>query len=210
MSDLEVRQRILLKTEEMFAKFGFARVTMEEIASELAISKKTLYKHFSNKEHLLKELIDSMKCEVNEFIEKLIEDNSIEFIDKLKQFMNFIAKQSSKLDGPMVRDMMRNQPEVWQDIQQFRKIKAHNNLSRLIEQGVSKGVFRKDLHIEIVVLAYVAAIHSLVNPEVLAELPVSADEAFREVVKMLFDGIFTAEGRDKYSSTIFNKEITEN
>lgn len=210
MSDLEVRQRILLKTEEMFAKFGFARVTMEEIASELSISKKTLYKHFSNKEHLLKELIGSMKCEVNEFIEKLIEDNSIEFIDKLKQFMNFIAKQSSKLDGPMVRDMMRNQPEVWQDIQQFRKIKAHNNLSRLIEQGVSKGVFRKDLHIEIVVLAYVAAIHSLVNPEVLAELPVSADEAFREVVKMLFDGIFTAEGRDKYSSTIFNKEITEN
>jgi len=50
----EIKQRIALKADEMFRQFGYSKVTMEEIASSLAMSKKTLYKHFSNKDHLLK------------------------------------------------------------------------------------------------------------------------------------------------------------
>lgn len=204
--DNETKQRILSKTEEMFYRYGYSKITMEEIAAELGISKKTLYKHFSNKEHLIKELIISIKCEVDAFIEPLISDKKMEFIEKLKRFMNFIAKTGSKLEGPMVRDMMKNHPEFWRDIQEFRKKKAHSNLSRLIEQGIKSGIFRKDVHKEVIVLAYVGAIHSLINPEVLAQLPISADQVFKEVIKILFEGIFTTEGRKKYRTKILIKE----
>ncbi|RJQ58134.1 MAG: TetR/AcrR family transcriptional regulator [Stygiobacter sp.] len=200
----EIKQRIALKADEMFRQYGYSKVTMEEIASSLAISKKTLYKHFSNKDHILKELVYANKCEVENFIENLMAQKTMPFIEKLKTFMNFIAKQAEKLDGPMVHDLMKCNPEVWKDIEEFRVNKAYKHLSGLIKEGVESGVFRKDINNEVIVLAYVASIHSLINPEVLAKLPVSADQAFRGILKILFEGIFTTEGREKYKSTIDN------
>ncbi len=205
-NDLEVKNRILKKANDMFQSFGYSKVSMEEIASELGISKKTLYKHFSNKEHLLKEILSTIKCEVDNFIEGLIADKSMEFIEKLKRFMNFIAKQGARLEGPIVRDLMKNHPEFWRDIDEFRKKKAYTNLSRLIEQGIKSGIFRKDVNTEVVVLAYVSSIHSLINPEVLARLPISADQVFKDLVKILFEGIFTTVGRKKYNTSTLIKD----
>jgi len=205
-NDVEVKNRILAKANEMFQSYGFSKVTMEEIASDLGISKKTLYKHFSNKEHLLKEILNNIKCEVDDFIEELISHKSMEFIEKLKRFMNFIAKQGTRLEGPIVRDLMKSHPEFWRDIEEFRKKKAYSNLSRLIEQGIKGGIFRKDVNTEVVVLAYVSAIHGLINPEVLARLPISADQIFKDLVKILFEGIFTVEGRKKYNTSTLIKD----
>jgi AcrR family transcriptional regulator len=196
----EIKQRIITKADQMFRQYGYSKVTMEEIAADLSISKKTLYKYFSNKEHILKEILHSNKCEVDKFIEELICNPSMPFIDKLQSFLNFIAKQASKLEGPMVRDLMRNQPQIWNDIDEFRKKKAYKHLSLLIEEGKKNGIFRDDMHTEVVIIAYMAAIHSLINPETLAKLPVSADQAYKDVIKILFQGIFTSEGRKKYKS----------
>lgn len=200
----EIKQRIVLKADEMFRQYGFSKVTMEGIASDLAISKKTLYKHFSNKDHILKELVYANKCEVENFIENLMAQKTMPFIEKLKTFMNFIAKQAAKLDGPMVHDLMKCNPEVWKDIEEFRTKKAYKHLSQLFEEGAESGIFRKDVNNSVIVLAYVASIHSLINPEVLSKLPISADQAFRDILKILFEGIFTTEGRKKYKSTIDN------
>ncbi|KAF0141504.1 MAG: transcriptional regulator TetR family [Stygiobacter sp.] len=200
----EIKQRIVQRADEMFRQYGYSKVTMEEIASNLAISKKTLYKHFSNKDHVLKEIVHTHKCEVDGFIDNLMAQKTMPFLEKLESFMNFIAKQAEKIEGPMVRDLMRCNPEIWKDIEEFRANKAYKHLSGLIKEGVESGVFRKDINNEVIVLAYVASIHSLINPEVLAKLPVSADQAFRGVLKILFEGIFTTEGREKYKSTIDN------
>jgi AcrR family transcriptional regulator len=205
-NDVEVKNRILKKADDMFQSFGYSKITMAEIASGLGISKRTLYKHFSNKEHLLKEIISSIKCEVDSFIEGLIADKSMEFIEKLKRFMNFIAKQNARLEKPIVRDLMKNHPEFWRDIEEFRKKKAYSHLSRLIEQGIKSRIFRKDVNTEVVVLAYVSSIHSLINPEVLARLPISADQVFKDIVKILFEGIFTTEGRKKYNTSTLVKD----
>ncbi len=200
----EIKQRIALKADEMFRQYGYSKVTMEEIASGLGISKKTLYKHFSNKEHILKEIVHTNKCEVDNFIENLMAQKTMPFIEKLKNFMNFIAKQSAKLEGPMIHDLMKCCPEVWKDIEEFRSKKAYKHLSALIEEGVEDGIFRKDVNTSVIVVGYVASIHSLINPEVLAKLPISADQAFRDILKILFEGIFTTEGRKKYKSTMDN------
>ncbi len=202
----EVKQKILYKSDELFRQFGFSKITMEEIAASLAISKKTLYKHFSNKEHILRELVSSIKCEVDSFIENLINDRTIDFIEKLKRFMTFIAKQAGRMDGQLIHDLMKHHPDIWADIQEFRNKKAYINLSALIQQGIKSGIFRDDINTEVIVIIYVSAIHGLINPETLSKLPVSADQAFREIIKILFEGIFTSDGRKKYKTSILIKE----
>ncbi|MCX7876460.1 MAG: TetR/AcrR family transcriptional regulator [Melioribacteraceae bacterium] len=209
MEEKEIKQKILHKAEDMFQRFGFSKVTMEEIANSLNISKKTLYKHFSNKEHILKEMVHLNKCEVDNFIDELMNDKSTPFIEKLKKFMNFIAIISKKLEGTMVHDIMKSHPEIWHDIEQFRENRAYKNLSNLIKDGIASGIFRNDINTEVVVLAYVSAIHTLINPETLSKLPISADQAFGDILKILFEGLFTSDGRKKYRNTIKNETLGE-
>lgn len=207
MSDeKDIKQKILHTAEEMFQKFGYSKVPMEEIASNLNISKKTLYKHFANKEHILKEMVHNNKCEVDNFIDELMKDKTTPFIDKLKNFMNFIAKVSKKIEGTMVHDIMKSHPEIWKDIEQFRENRAYKNLSDLIKDGIQNGIFRDDVNTEVVVLAYVSAIHTMINPETLSKLPISADQAFRDILKIMFEGLFTSEGRKKYRNTFKKNE----
>ena len=204
--ETEVKNRIRLKAEEMFSQFGFSKVTMEEIAAELCISKKTLYKYFSNKEHVLKEVIGEVKCEITTFVDELLADKTMEFIDKINKLMSFLAMHIAKIDGPLVRDLMKNHPEMWSDIQKFRREKTHANFSRLIQEGIERGFFRKDIPAQLIVMMYDSAMQGLLNRDALSELPFTSDQIHREVNKVVFEGILSDKGREKFRTTNFEIE----
>jgi AcrR family transcriptional regulator len=208
--DKEIKDRIRIRADEMFSKHGYSKITMEEIAATLGISKRTLYKHYSNKESILKEIVSTAKCEIESFIEELINNKKLQFIEKLKIFMNFIAKQTARLESPLTDDLMKCTPEIWHDIVEFRKNRTYKHFSELIEQGKKSRTFTKNINTEVIVIAYVSAIHSLISPGTLATLPISADQAYREIMKIFFDGIFTEEGRNKYRTTSLLKDNMEN
>lgn len=201
-NDTEVKSKILAHASEMFQRYGFTKITMEEIASELGISKKTLYKNFSNKEHILKEIINEAKCEITSFVEDLIHNKKIDFIEKLKMFMNFLIKHSSKLNSPMVQELAKNYPKLWDDIQELRKKKALKNFTLLIDEGINLGIFREDINKEVVVLLYISAIHGIINPETLSQLPVSGGQVFENIIKIIFEGILSKDGRKKYKTKL--------
>ena len=202
----EIKEKILLKTDEKFQQFGFAKVTMEEIAADLGISKKTLYKYFPNKEHILKEILDKSKCEFELFVENLFNDTSLEFIEKLKTLVDHISKNSHRFHGPLVQDLMKNHPQLWHEIQDFRKKKAYNNLSMMLNAGVKEGIFRDDINTEIITSVYMGAIHSLISPEIISELPISFENLHKTVTKIVLEGVLSEEGRNKYKTKdVFNE-----
>ncbi len=196
----EIKERILNQAEQMFIQFGYSKVTMDEIAASLGMSKKTLYKFFPGKEALVKEMITSMKCSIDDHIEYVWNNSDMEFMDKLKSVMNFIGKQTTKLHGPLLEDLHKNIPEVWQEIHDFRKANAVKRFTVFINEGVEKGVFRKDIDRQLIVLFYLHAIQGLINPETLSQLPYSANQVFDAVIRIIFEGILTEEGRHEYLS----------
>jgi AcrR family transcriptional regulator len=197
----EIKAKILTKAAEMFNQYGYSKITMEEIAVNLGISKKTLYKYFSNKEHVLKELVENIRFEVSSFIDSVISDSSMEFIDKLNTLMNYFAKFSKIFSEPLSQDIMKNHPEVWKGIQETRKHKAYSSFTMLIEEGIKSGVFRDDIDKDLVVIAYVSAIHGMINPEVTVQLPLSAQQIHKSLSKIFFEGILSEEGRKKYQTS---------
>ncbi len=203
----EIKERILTKAEEMFLQFGYSKVTMEEIAANLGISKKTLYKFFSGKENLVRDIVENMRCDIDNYVEELWNDSSLDFVKRLKKLMDFIAKQSSKLRGPLLADLQKNIPEVWDEINKYRKQNTMKKMSLLINEGVEKGAFRKDIDQQVMLLMYVNAIQGIINPETLSQLPYTGNQVFEIIIKIMFEGIFTEEGRDKYIS--YQKEDTQ-
>ncbi len=202
----EIKERILSQAELMFIQFGYSKVTMDEIAASLGMSKKTLYKFFPGKEALVKEMITSMKCSIDDHIESVWSNQEMDFMDKLKSVMNFIGKQTTKLHGPLLEDLHKNIPEVWQEIHDFRKANAVKRFTVFINEGVERGVFRKDIDRQLIVLFYLHAIQGLINPETLSQLPYSANQVFDAIIRIIFEGILSEEGRKEYLS-YDNEEI---
>lgn len=211
MADEEIRKRIMDKAEEMFIQSGYSKVTMDEIAFALGMSKKTLYKFFSGKEDLIKKIISDLTENMGRHCDNICDDNEIDFIVRLRELMNYIGKQTSKLRGPLLEDLQKNIPECWKKIDDFRKERVRKKWSSLIKQGVENGAFRKDVNEQVVVLMYANAIQGIINPEVLSQLPLTAGQVFENVIKIIFEGILSDEGREKYISSIKNeKEKTNN
>jgi hypothetical protein len=151
-----------------------------------------------------------MRCGVKDYIDALLANNEMDFVEKLKRLMNLIGNQSSKLQGPLLEDLHKNIPEVWQQINEFRKENVRQKFTQLINMGVEKGIFRKDIDQRLIVLIYSSAIQGLINPEILSQMPFSVEQVFESVIKVIFSGIFTEEGRIKYNSYQIEDKVKEN
>ena len=207
MEEKEVKERILHQAGEMFLQFGFSKVTMEEIAVELGMSKKTLYRFFPGKEQLLKEMVTGVRCKLEDYVEELWGNNEMSFLEKLKNLMNYISSQSTAFRGPLAHDLQKNFPQLWEEINESRKTHSLYKFNLLISEGIENGVFRKDIDQQIVVLLFMNVFQGILNPDVLSQLPYTANQVFDSIIRVLMEGIFTEEGRNKYLSIKHEENI---
>lgn len=196
MTETETKTNILAAAEEMFMQHGYSKVTMEEIAAGLSISKKTLYKFFPNKKELLKELLTERQCEFMDHIDDMWKRQDLDFVGKFRNTLDFVGERSSRMNR--LQDVQRIAPDIWKEIHDFKKGTIFEKVRKLFEAGFETGIFRSDIDKDIVILVYTNAVESIVNPESLAELPCTAGQAFEAISKIIFEGILTEEGRSKY------------
>jgi len=197
-SGTDIKQRILEKALDQFLQFGFTKVTMDELAAELGMSKKTLYKWFPTKESLLQAVVEMKHEEIQNGIDGILLNEGMDFVEKLKRYMAFLGEQLSKYRAPFMRDIQRNAPEIWKQMEDFRREKVLSDFGKLLDEGVQKQVLRGDCDQQLVILMYLSSIQGLINPEVLSQLSFSATEVFETITKVLFEGILTDKARAKY------------
>ncbi len=196
----EVKVRILAAAREEFYKFGFTRVTVDEIASKLGMSKKTIYKCFTSKDEILKEITRATLEEMAVCCRDIVREEGIDFVDKLKKMMTMVAVQYSKLGRPLVDDLQKNAPHIWKEIADFRTQHINNEFGSLISEGIAKGMLRSDVDQRLILMIYGNAIQTIINPEMLVNLPYSAAQVYETIIKVIFEGILTDEAKPKYLS----------
>jgi AcrR family transcriptional regulator len=189
-----MKERILSAVKERVARNGFARLSVDELTASMGMSKKTFYKVFESKEQMIGQFVDRTMGEIGGALDRIIATD-VGFVDKLNAVMADLGTISQRIDSLLASDIHRMMPHLWERIEEFRRRKIHDNFSRLIAQGVQEGYVRKDLHQRLLILAYIACIQAVVRPSVLSEESFSAKEAIQQIVRMLFVGIMTDEGR---------------
>ena len=177
-SALEVQNRILEVAGSQFFNLGFTKVTMDEIAHELGMSKRTLYQHFPGKKSLLRKALLSRTERISEGLGKISQSNETHFGKKLEQALTLVATEIPHFSPIFLRDIQRHAPEVWQELDQRREKHIHTRFGQLIQEGVKEGFLRKDIDAEVLVLLFSTLIRHVVNPETLSHLPLSAPQAF--------------------------------
>ncbi|NCQ19224.1 MAG: hypothetical protein GW805_12970, partial [Ignavibacteria bacterium] len=115
--------------------------------------------------------------------------------------LEYVSEHIGKFKGPMMGDLQTYYPKIWEKIHLFMKKKAWEKFTLLVDEGVEHGIFRSDINKNIVVLMYVFSLQNLLTPEVLAQVPLSADQVYNTLINVIFEGILTEDGRKKFSET---------
>jgi AcrR family transcriptional regulator len=196
--DEDVKKRILDEARSLFFRYGFSKVTMDEAAEALGMSKKTLYRYFPSKEDLLREVTSTHVEECNAEIKAICRREEISPLDRLKLTMTYITGIFSQMSEPLVHDMRRNAPEIWKRVEESRQKNIATDFGSLIKEGRQKGQFRKDVDERLFILIYSHVVRDILNPEVLSGLPFKPSQVYDTICKVLFEGLLTDKARAEY------------
>ncbi len=142
-----MRESIIKCAAESFLKLGFKSVTMDDISSCLSISKKTLYKYFSNKHDLVLETSLSFGAKISKAICSVMSDklNPIEENFKIKQVVNEHLKKFSS--SPMYQ-LKKYYPDIFKSLRS-QKFEVFNTCMRNnLERGMRDGYYRKEINVD--------------------------------------------------------------
>lgn len=196
-TDNQIQQRIVQKAEELFLKFTVSKVTVDEIASELGMSKKTLYKYFDSKEALVREVLQTRHCRITGGIHAIIQSSEEDFVERLEELMRFIGNQFSQVSPRFLHDLRKIVPQACKEMEHQKRLHTLEAFKMLGKEGIRQGYFRDDIDLEFLGVMYISLIEGVMDSETVMHLPLSTAQVFQSVLEVLFFGLFTEQGRQK-------------
>jgi AcrR family transcriptional regulator len=193
----EIRNRILLKTREKLAANGYAKTSMDDIAGELGMSKKTLYKFFPTKLKLAEMLVEQVLSEVNRRCDAIL-SSPLPAVEKLFRIVQMITEQQHFVTRTLLESLRSHLPHLWRRIEAFRRERMRKNLEAILEQGKRDGTVRADFNREMFFHFLLGAIHEGINPEVLVNASYSMQDALTTLIDLFMNGALTGKGREQY------------
>jgi AcrR family transcriptional regulator len=201
--DNKEKERILNHITKKFQAEGFYKTSMDEIAGDLRVSKKTIYKYFPSKDELLETVCLCTYEEITSDINKILFGNE-DVIYKIVKIINLYSKFTLGLSEKWINDLRIHSPHITNNLITKRNKTVTELLEKLFEQGKKEKLF-ENYPAVIVVNTFNAVLYSLLHTDFIMNNRFSLLEASRYTFDILFNGILTQKGREKYLRT--KKEI---
>ncbi|WP_405208410.1 TetR/AcrR family transcriptional regulator [Aquimarina sp. LLG6339-5] len=188
-----MKEKIIEKANDMFLNFGFKSVTMDDLASELGISKKTIYAHFQNKTKLVEAATDHLFCIITDGIDTILEENKepIEELYAIKAFVMYHLKDEKT--SPQYQ-LQKYYPRIHNSLKVRQFETMQECIIENLERGIRTGVFRKHIDIEIISRLYFMGMTGIKDQEMfpLQQFPVS--KLMTDYLEYHVRGIATEKG----------------
>ncbi|WP_281336993.1 TetR/AcrR family transcriptional regulator [Flavobacterium eburneipallidum] len=155
-----MKEKIIAKAGEMFLKLGFKSITMDDIAGEMCISKKTIYKYFCNKEILVEESVQLLHKEVHKLIEEAISKNFNAIAENF-EIRRMFAEMFKSSDTSPIYQLKKHYPEIYHNALKFQIEECEFCFRQNIEKGIEQKLYRSDLNVEVYVKFYYYLIFSI-------------------------------------------------
>lgn len=198
----ELKDRIIETSKSLFLRYGFSRVTTNEISKTIGISKKTLYKIYPKKEILVEEVFKKIRNKILLNIDDILNDNSIDLINKIKQILKTTAITLSKIDKDIINDLKKSYPKIVKNLEKFESDQLLIKIEDLINDGVEKGYFKKGIDIKIFVRFFFESIKNFISIENIEYLNVPIQDFFDSILIIIFEGVLTENVRNEFHQNV--------
>ncbi len=180
------RDRIVAAARSIFLSEGFRRVTMDDLAASLRMSKKTMYQHFPSKIALVEAVLHDKIASVQAALSATSDAASFE--DKLAGSLETIMRVVEEVRPPMMRDLETETPHLFGVIQTARAEMIRSHFGSLLKEGQREGLMRRDIPVPILVRLLIGMANTLVTPSALGEFDITARRGFEIVLGIFLEG----------------------
>jgi AcrR family transcriptional regulator len=170
-----MKEKIIKKATEMFLKLGFKSVTMDDIACEMCISKKTIYKYFSNKEKLIEEGTEVVHQKIHMLMDEVVAQNHNAIAENF-EIRKMFKEMFQSFDHSPAYQLKKHYPEIYEKMIANEIEDCSQLFSQNIKKGIAEGLYRPEVDIAVVVQFYYTLIFSI-NENTLYEKEASELEA---------------------------------
>lgn len=155
-----MKEKIISKASDMFLKLGFKSITMDDIAGEMCISKKTIYKYFCNKEILVEESTARIHKKVHQIIDDIVAKNynAIEENFEIRKMFKEMFKAS---DTSPIYQLKKHYPQIYEKVMSREINECTKCFRQNIEKGIEQGLYRSNINIETYVKFYYTLIFGI-------------------------------------------------
>ena len=203
----EKEKQILIATAEVFLKFGVKSVTMDDIARELKMSKKTLYKYFDNKTTLVTAVINSF-CEIDKTVIEGIYKQAGNAIDEIIEIGKYTSEKIKKIHPSVHFDLEKYYPQAWSKFDEHKMTYIAGCVKRNLIRGIKEELFRENINIDIVTRLYTSRIDMVFDAAIFPSNEFSFEEVHLEMIRYHIRGIASAEGI-KYLVNLVNNSSSK-
>ncbi|MCI1944229.1 TetR/AcrR family transcriptional regulator [Clostridium luticellarii] len=180
-----MKEKILDAAAQLIARYGLKKFTLDEVAAELRISKKTIYKNFKSKDEIIHAYFTSYTESDKDSIIEALEGNQT-IPGKIHSIV--YSSHRYKLPISLLKETRQFYSYEWDNIQDLRKFKV-KALQKLLKDGVQEGIFKSDIHFGVLSKMLEKISGMFTDYDFLLENRLKSREAIDEALKIIFKGI---------------------
>ncbi|MGA2444445.1 MAG: TetR/AcrR family transcriptional regulator [Opitutaceae bacterium] len=200
------RARILEAARTHLFAYGFSALTMDDLAGELGMSKKTLYVHFPSKDAMAGAVLDGIGKSIRSQLEAVLSQPRLTFTQKLCGVIDVVGSLLGQVSPAIFRDLQRYAPHLYQKIEEVRQKNVPYVIGRLIRAGIAEGMVRPEIDPAFAAEFWLQAIRGLVQPVVLDRTQLTPRQTLEKAIHLFFNGLLTPAGRKDYEKHIASRE----
>lgn len=189
----DVKKRILEQSLQLFIQYGIRSVSMDDLASEVGVSKKTIYHYYKDKNQLVEEAVIAIlnknfcDCEETREIAKNAIEESFMLIQQSDEFF-------SMLNPLILYDLKKYHTKGYEKFLEYKDNQLYNMLKANIEWGIKDGLFREDINVELITIFRLETIITAFLPDFQSKVHLSIKEIHKELFYLFMSGIATKKG----------------
>jgi AcrR family transcriptional regulator len=206
---LEQVQQLLHRTRDLFFRYGIKSMTMDDIASQLGMSKKTIYNHFPDKKTMLKAMMeDFLTCHHEEVLQsQQMAENAI---DEMFLIARLGMQRMEKITPGFLFDLRKYHGDIWDQFEQFRASVMFAGVMTNLKRGIGEGLFRADIDMEVVARMHMQHLNLIIDPGLFADVNRPLRSLMHTIMLAFLRGIATEEGLARLNGIVNQLNETNN
>ncbi|MFN5334739.1 MAG: TetR/AcrR family transcriptional regulator [Bacteroidota bacterium] len=192
---MDTQHKILQNAKEFFMRMGIRAVSMDDIANQTGISKKTIYQYYADKD----ELVDAVMKEEEESVHRDSQECfalSKNAVEEILLTLSRVYTRFSQMNPLVISDMERFHTKAHQRFQQMKYDHLYNVIQKNIKRGIKEGLYRKELNLEVITKYRLESIMIPFNLKVYPPSKFSLAEVTKELMEHFLIGLSTLKGHE--------------
>lgn len=183
---------IITQAAEIFSRYGIKSITMDELARQIGISKKTLYQYFTDKNDLVEKSLDAITAQ-NQCLMNNI-DKSLNAIEEMVEVYRYVNELIRSHNPVLDFDLQRYYPQIFKKIRETHRAHTYTMLLENLKKGKAEAYYRADIDDEILAKLSLLRIEYFMHSDLITAEELHSNKFFTEVFKYHLFGIISKKG----------------